>query len=264
MTDQAPQGVDPRVPNAARMYDYFLGGTDNFPADRELADMVLNVLPKAREGAQQNRLFLGRVVRYLVEQGIRQFIDLGSGLPARENVHEVAHRHAPESKVVYVDNDPAVCAHGRALLADPGRVLMLEADARAPERVLQDPRVRALIDFDRPVAVLMLFFLHLIPDSDDPRDFVRDYREALAPGSFLALTHIGADERAGRTIELYRSASASFNPGPGAEVESFFGDFELIPPGLDTAWPFAGPEDTMVLEEDPAKMGYAGIGRKPW
>ncbi|MEV4895619.1 SAM-dependent methyltransferase, partial [Nonomuraea sp. NPDC055795] len=167
MTEQAPLGVDPRIPNAARMYDYFLGGKDNFQADRELAELVLAVLPEAREGALQNRLFIGRVVRYLVEQGITQFIDLGSGLPARENVHEVAHRYAPEAKVVYVDNDPVVCTHGRALLADPERVLMLEADARRPERVLDDPGVRKLIDFERPVALLMMFFLHLVPDSDD-------------------------------------------------------------------------------------------------
>lgn len=270
MTEQAPPGVDPRIPNAARMYDYFLGGKDNFQADRELAELVLAVLPEAREGALQNRLFIGRVVRYLVDQGITQFIDLGSGLPARENVHEVAHRYAPEAKVVYVDNDPVVCTHGRALLADPERVLMLEADARRPEHVLDDPEVRKLIDFERPVALLMMFFLHLVPDSDDPHGFVAAYREALAPGGYLALTHLSTDWKSERTqqiVEVYQQANAPFCPRSGKEIEAFFGDFELIPPGLDTGlgtvWPFADPEATMFLDEDLARMGYAGIGRKP-
>lgn len=269
MTEQAPKGVDPTVPNAARMYDYLLGGKDNFKADRELAELVLSVLPMAGEGARQNRKFIGRAVRYLVDQGIRQFIDLGSGLPAKENVHEVALRHAPDARVVYVDNDPVVCTHGRALLADPDRVLMLQADARKPTEVLDDVRVRALIDFDRPIAVLMMFFLDGVPDSNRPQEFVAAYRDALVPGSYLAMSHLSTDwksERTERIIEVYRQSDTPFCPRPSTEIAKFFGDFELIPPGLETGlgsvWPFADPDETLFMDEDTARMGYAGIGRK--
>ncbi|MGP3960506.1 SAM-dependent methyltransferase [Nonomuraea sp. 3N208] len=128
-------------------------------------------------------------MRYLCEQGITQFLDLGSGLPAQENVHEVAHRHAPEARVVYVDNDPVVATHGRAMLADPNRVAIVLGDIRRPEQILSDPEVRGLLDFDRPVGVLMMFILHLIPDEDDPQGFVAAYRDALASDSYLAISH---------------------------------------------------------------------------
>ncbi|MGN9839867.1 SAM-dependent methyltransferase [Nonomuraea sp. H19] len=271
MTEEVPQGVDPHIPNAARMYDYFLGGKDNFQADRELAELVLSVLPETRDGTRENRALIGRVVRYLCEQGITQFLDLGSGLPAQENVHEVAHRHNPEARVVYVDNDPVVAAHGRAMLADPNRVAMVLGDARRPEEILNDPDVRNLLDFDRPIAVLMMFLLHLIPDEDDPQGFVAAYREAMAPGSYLAITHVGSDhhsELTARVSEFYQRANMPFRPRPGKEIAAFFGDFELIPPGLangmaqELVWPFADPNQPIFLDEEMARMGYAGIGRK--
>ncbi|MFI6602655.1 SAM-dependent methyltransferase [Nonomuraea sp. NPDC050536] len=267
-----PRGVDPHIPNAARMYDYFLGGKDNFQADRELAELVLSVLPDAKEGTRQNRKLIGRVVRYLVEAGVRQFLDLGSGLPAAENVHEVAQRYAPDARVVYVDVDPVVCAHGRALLAGPGQVAMVEADARRPAEVLGQAAMRELLDFSQPVAVLMMFFLHLVPDADEPQKFVAAYREALAPGSYLAISHVGSDtapERTTRITDFYRQANQPFCPRPRAEIEAFFGDFELIPPGLATGlgpevvWPFADRDDMLFLDEELARMGYAGIARKP-
>ncbi|MER7499479.1 SAM-dependent methyltransferase [Nonomuraea pusilla] len=272
MTEEAPQGVDPHIPNAARMYDYFLGGKDNFQADRELAELVLGVLPETRDGTRENRALIGRVVRYLCEQGITQFLDLGSGLPAQENVHEVALRCNPDARVVYVDSDPVVAAHGRALLADPERVAMLHGDARRPEEILGSPEVRGLLDFDRPVAVLMMFLLHLVPDEDEPRRFVAAYRDALAPGSYLAISHVGSDaapERVARISEFYRRANAPFRPRPGKEIAAFFGDFELIPPGLasglgpEIVWPFADPDNPIFVDEEMARMGYAGIGRKP-
>ncbi|MEV0595881.1 SAM-dependent methyltransferase [Nonomuraea cavernae] len=272
MTEQAPHGVDPHIPNAARMYDFFLGGKDNFKADRDLAELVLSVMPEIREGTKQNRALIGRVVQYLCEQGITQFLDLGSGLPAQENVHEVAHRFNPDAHVVYVDNDPVVAAHGRALLADPSRVTMVEADVRRPAEVLARPEVKALLDFDRPVAVLMMFLLHLVPDEDDPQKFVAAYRDALAPGSYLAITHVAGDAAPAvtqRISEFYRQANSPFCPRSYEEVASFFGDFELIPPGLATGlgpevvWPFADLEATMFLDEDFARLGLAGIGRKP-
>jgi SAM-dependent methyltransferase len=272
MTEQAPQGVDPHIPNAARMYDFFLGGKDNFQADRELAEMVLSVMPEVRDGTRENRALIGRVVRYLCDQGITQFLDLGSGLPAQENVHEVAHRHAPEARVVYVDNDPVVAAHGRALLADPNRVAMVLGDARRPEEILASPEVRGLLDFDRPVAVLMMFILHFVPDEDDPHGFLATYRDALAPGSYLAISHVGNDvatERASTISDFYRKANMPFTPRPGKEIAAFFGDFELIPPGLatglgpDVVWPFLDPDNPVFVDEEMARMGYAGIGRKP-
>ncbi|MEU8248408.1 SAM-dependent methyltransferase [Nonomuraea sp. NPDC048916] len=273
MTEQAPQGVDPHIPNASRMYDFFLGGKNNFKADRDLAELVLSVMPEVREGTRQNRALIGRVVQYLCDQGITQFLDLGSGLPAQENVHEVARRFTPDARVVYVDNDPVAAAHGRALLADPARVAMVEADVRRPEQVLAHPEVTALLDFDRPVAVLMMFLLHLVPDEDDPQGFVAAYRDALAPGSYLAVTHVAGDVApavTARISEFYRQANTPFCPRSYEEVAAFFGDFELIPPGLATGmgpevvWPFADPdpETTMFLDEDIARLGLAGIGRK--
>lgn len=271
-TEQAPPGVDPRLPNAARMYDYFLDGKDNFQADRELAELVLSVLPETRDGARENRKLIGRVVEYLLDKGVRQFLDLGSGLPAQQNVHEVALRLAPDARVVYVDNDTVVCTHGRALLAGGDRVSMVRGDVRRPESILSDPEVRALIDFDEPVAVLMMFLLHLIADEDDPQRFVAAYREAMAPGSYLAISHVGSDaapERTARISEFYQKANAPFCPRTGEEIARFFGDFELIAPGLvngrqqDDMFPFADPETAALVDEEMARMGYVGVGRKP-
>ncbi|MEU6712292.1 SAM-dependent methyltransferase [Nonomuraea sp. NPDC046802] len=272
MMEQAPQGVDPHIPNAARMYDYFLGGKDNFQADRDLADMVLKAMPEVRIGTRENRALIGRVVQYLCEQGITQFLDLGSGLPAQENVHEVAHRFAPEARVVYVDNDPVVATHGRALLADPNRVAMVLGDVRRPEEVLADPEVRALLDFNRPVAVLMMFILHLISDEDNPQGTVAGYRDALVSGSYLAISHATNDvgsQKIDRVVDFYRKANVEFTPRPGKEIGAFFGDFELIPPGLATGlgphlvWPFIDPNTPLFIDDDMARMAYAGIGRKP-
>ncbi|MFI6512040.1 SAM-dependent methyltransferase [Streptosporangium sp. NPDC050855] len=270
--EQAPQGVDPHIPNAARMYDYFIGGKDNFRADRELAEMVLSVLPETRDGARENRRLIGRVVEYLIGKGVRQFLDLGSGLPAQQNVHEVALRLAPDARVVYVDHDPVVCAHGRALLAGGDGVAMVQGDVRDPGSILGDPEVRELIDFDRPVAVLMMFLLHLISDEDDPQAFVAAYREAVAPGSYLAVSHVGSDaapERTARISEFYQKANTPFCPRTGEEIARFFGDFELIPPGLvngrnaEGIEPFSDPDTELQVDEEMARMGYVGIARKP-
>jgi SAM-dependent methyltransferase len=271
MTEQAPQGVDPHIPNAARMYDYFLGGKNNFKADRDLGDMVLSVMPEASDGTRENRAFIGRLVQYFCDQGITQFLDLGSGLPTQENVHEVAHRFNPDARVVYVDNDPVVAAHGRALLADPNRVAMVMGDMRRPEEILADPEVRGLLDFDRPVAVLMMFILHFVPEEDDPQEFVAAYRKALAPGSYLAMTHVTNDvatERVMRVSEFYRQSNAAFTPRPSGEVGAFFGDFELVPPGLvtglgDHGWPFIDPDHPVFADEEMARMAVMAIGRKP-
>ncbi|WP_214323227.1 SAM-dependent methyltransferase [Nonomuraea sediminis] len=261
----APKGVDPTVPNPARVYDYLLGGKDNFKADRDVAEGVLRVLPETRQATRMYRRMVGRFVEYLVGQGVRQFLDLGSGLPTHQNVHEVA---PPDARVVYVDNDPVVCTHGRALLAEPDRVVMVEADARDVDGILIEARKH--LDLEQPVAVLMLFLLHFVPDEQDPYAMVAAYRDALVPGSYLVISHTAGDtdpERMGRLVDNYRQTGTPFRPRSAAEIMPFFGDFELIPPGLANGvtheWPFGDEQDTMFWDEKWSKLSYSGIARKP-
>jgi hypothetical protein len=182
-------GIDITRPNGARVYDYFLGGKDNFTADRAFANTILECAPKAPLGAQAGREFLRRVVRYLAaEAGISQFLDIGSGLPTQGNVSEVAHEINPEAHVVYVDNDTMVYTHSMALLSDATRVEVINADIRDPARILTDPTVRSLIDFDKPVGLLMLAVLHHIDDHDDPASIAATFRDAMPAGSYLAIS----------------------------------------------------------------------------
>lgn len=265
IVEQAPPGVDPQTPNAARMYDYYLGGKDNFAADRALADMVLSVAPEIREAAREGRELIGRVVRHLVAgSGITQIIDLGSGLPTQENVHEIARRIDPATRVVYVDKDEVAAAHGRALLSEPDKVVVVQGDLRRPREILDHPDVRRLIDFDQPVAVMVMFVLHLIPDEDRPQDVIAAYRDALAPGSYLAVSHASKDARPelmARISAIYERASSPFVPRSHAEIARFFGDFQLEPPGLVNIWPFSEPPKFM--DADLARTGYGGVGKKP-
>jgi S-adenosyl methyltransferase len=185
--DGAPAGVDTTKPNIARMYDYLLGGKDNFAADREIAEISLRIMPDSRKGPRSNRAFLRRVVRYLTAAaGIRQFLDLGSGLPTRGNVHEIAQEIAPTARVVYVDNDPVVLTHSRALLAG-NHTAVVTADIREPESILKHPAVRGLIDFDRPVGLLMFAILHHVNDTEDPGGIAATFREAMPSGSHLSV-----------------------------------------------------------------------------
>jgi SAM-dependent methyltransferase len=260
-----PQGIDATVPNAARMYDYYLGGKDNYAADRAAAEAVLSVAPEMREAARSGRALIKRVVEHLVrERGIRQFLDLGSGLPAGENVHQIARAIDPSVRVVYVDYDDVVCIHGRALLCDPDHAIILRRDVREPQTILEDPELRGLLDLSQPVAVLMMFLLHLIPDEDKPQNIVAAYREALAPGSYLAISHATADARPdymARITAIYKRANSPFTPRPRAEIEAFFGDFPLEQPGLVNVWPYEQPPAGM--NPDLAGTGYGGVGRKP-
>ncbi|WP_245646801.1 SAM-dependent methyltransferase [Microtetraspora niveoalba] len=256
-----------KTANVARMYDYFLGGKDNFAVDREAADAVIRLLPEAPALARANRAFLRRAVRFLAHGGIRQFIDLGSGLPTAGNVHEVAAEARPDARVAYVDNDPVVAAHARALLRDRGSTVFVHADLRRPEEILSSPELTRVIDLDRPVAVLMVSILHFIQDADDPVALVRLLRDRMAPGSFLVLTHGSGGRRPDAeegVREVYRgSSSAGAADRSPAEIMAFFDGFELVEPGLvecsrwrpeteETAWESALP-------------GYllAGMGRKP-
>jgi SAM-dependent methyltransferase len=264
-TVTVPEGIDANVPNAARMYDYYLGGKDNFAADRAAGDAVLAVAPEMREVARSGRATIKRMVEHMVrERGVKQILDVGSGLPAGENVHEIAHAIDPTVKVVYVDHDEVVCIHGRALLSQPDLVLMAQHDLLDPAAIFGDPAIKALIDFTEPVGVLMMYLLHLIAEEDKPQEVVAAYRTALAPGSLLAISHASGDSRPeymARISAIYDRANSRFVPRTRAEIAAFFGDFVLEPPGLVNAWPFT--ELPPGLDPALADTGYSSIGRKP-
>jgi SAM-dependent methyltransferase len=253
-------------PNAARVYDYFLGGSHNLAADRELAAQIVAAIPDAALIAQANRAFLRRAVLYCVDAGIRQFLDLGSGIPTVGNVHEVAQRAAPESRVVYVDVEPVAVAQSRAILAGNDRVAVLQADVRDPERILGDPGLRAMLDLSRPVAVLMVAVLPFVADADGPSRIVARIRDAVAPGSYLVLSHGTADTRPEEFAELserYRSTSTPVTARPRRQVEEFFAGFELVDPGLVFVQQWR-PDWLGEVEDRPDWSSvYGGVGRKP-
>jgi hypothetical protein len=259
VTDQLPDAIDTKSPNVARIYDYMLGGKDNFPADREAAEQILAAFPESREGVRENRAFLRRAVEYLTGQvGIRQFLDIGTGLPTQQNVHEVAQGIAPDARVVYVDNDRVVCAHGRALLAGNPNVSMVQGDLRRPEEILTERHTRALLDFTEPAAVLIVATLHFIPDHEDPFGAVDRLRDALAPGSFLIISHLlDAEHRrsdAAQVKNVYARSNSGVTPRSLDDIMRFFGDFEMLDHSL-----FARPE----LVERFSGIGWSGVGRKP-
>ncbi|MEV4313545.1 SAM-dependent methyltransferase [Actinocrispum sp. NPDC049592] len=235
--ERLPLDVDESRPSAARIYDYFLGGKDNFACDRAVADQLMRIAPETPAMARASRAFLGRAVRFIAEQGVRQFIDIGTGLPTRSNVHEIAQAVAPSTRVVYVDNDPAVLAHARALLDDNPQTAVVEADLRDPARLLNDPDLERLIDFGRPVGLIMVGIVYFLTEVDRPFDVVRILRDALPSGSYLAMTHVVADDRLaqlGQAQELYRSFTKQTGTGLRSrdEVTAFFHGLDLVEPGL--------------------------------
>ncbi|MEV5748139.1 SAM-dependent methyltransferase [Actinoallomurus sp. NPDC052308] len=266
--DRAPESVDLSTPNAARMYDFFLGGKDNLAPDRAAAEMVLQIAPQIRIAAQQNRAFLGRAVRYLAEAGIRQFLDVGTGLPTQNNVHQVAHAVVPDAPVVYVDNDPVVLAHGRAILAGSKNVHIVQADLRRPEDILESPEVRERIDFDRPFAILLVAIVHFLQDADDPEKIVARFRDVLPPGGHLVLSHVCGDalpEAVAPVTEIYRRSSTPIITRSTERIRGFFGDLELVEPGLVnvSAWRPDTVEAKRVNERYPQGYFLAGVARKP-
>ena len=263
---QAPPGLDVTVPNVARMYDYYLGGKDNFEADRVAAEKVLALVPGLRRAVVENRRFLRRVIRYLtVEAGIDQFLDIGVGLPTQGAVHEVAHEANPEACVVYADYDPVVVAHGQALLAVRDKSIMVQADLHDAASILTMPEVTAHLDVSRPVAITLFAVVHFIADEADPASIVARLRDAVAPGSYLALTHIGSDffpdkEALARAVAVYEKASERVWPRGHDEILRFFDGFELLEPGLvpKHQWrPVTG-----VAPETPT-IQWGGVGRRP-
>jgi hypothetical protein len=259
-----PPAIDTEHAHPARIYDFLLGGKDNFPVDREAAERALKILPELRAMARANRAFLGRAVRYLAESGITQFLDIGTGIPGPGNTGEVARAVDPASRVVYVDYDPSVAAHSRALLAgaDPGRSAVVLADIRDPRAILDNATVHAVLDFKQPVAVLMVAVLHFITDDEDPAGLTKQYMDALASGSHLVVTHITDDfepERAKAGAAAYQAVSPLIVRGHAA-FSSFFDGLDLVDPGLVQipVWRPDGP----IPEESNQVWGYCGIGRK--
>lgn len=259
-----PKGIDVSVPSVARVYDAILGGKDNFPVDRAIAEELVAFMPDGREAAIYNRAVLGRGVRYLAEQGIRQFIDLGSGLPTARNTHQVAQEVIPEARVIYVDNDPIVLAHGQALLAENQYTTVITADVRQPEEILSHPDLRSLIDFDQPIGLLMLGIIHHLNDEEDPGGLVARYRNAVAAGSYLFLTHFV--DHGTQTDDLQKALLTDLGTGRFRtleEITAYFDGLELVEPGVvyNPLWrPDGPPLETLRLTE---KLIGGGIGRKP-
>jgi hypothetical protein len=261
------EGVDVTTPNVARMYDYWLGGKDNFAVDREAADALVSLAsePGVLRSVLANREFLGRAVRVCAQAGVRRFLDLGSGLPTQDNVHDVATRVSPDINVVYVDDDPVVCAHGQAILTRDDRVSFVRGDLRRPEEILAEPGVVRLVEAGEPVALLLVSVLHFLPDEEDPVGVVARFRDALPSGSYLIVSHITDDSRqdeAERAVKVYEQASAGLYPRGSAEITRLFDGFELLEPGLTTvaAW---RPDHERDLADAHKFTMLAGVGRKP-
>ena len=271
--EQIPAGVDPTRPSPARMYDYMLGGTRNLQVDRDATERFLAQYPDLLDAASANRGFLRRAARLMAQaHGIRQFIDIGSGLPTQNNTHETVHQVAPDARVVYVDLDPMVLIYARELLTHDGTTAVVQADLRDPDTVLADPDVRRLIDFSQPVGLLMTAVLQFVADASDPWALVARYVQAVVPGSYLALSHITGDKLSARSVQtgvqVYQAATESAHPRTKAEIARFFVGLELVPPyagaepGLANVGQW-GAEDPAVANSDGAQAFYCGVARKP-
>jgi S-adenosyl methyltransferase len=261
-----PPGVDTKRANAARVYDYWLGGRHNFLADQDVARAIAAVEPNVRALVRANRAFLGRAVRFLAQSGIRQFLDIGSGIPTGGNVHEVAQQTAPGSRVVYAEIDPVAIAHSKAMLAGNADATIIDGDLREPEKILADENTRRLIDFSQPTGLLLMLVLHFIPDAEDPWRIVSTLRDALAPGSYLVIghgTYEGNPIMAQAASKVYnRSVSAQMNLRSHAEIMRFFDGFDLVKPGL-VHTPLWRPDSPADVPKSPTKGGgLVGVGRK--
>ncbi len=263
--------INVTIPHPARIYDYLLGGKDHFPADREAAENLVKFAPGTREGVRAHRAFLRRAVHYLAaEAGIKQYLDIGTGIPTQGNVHEVAQAVDPEARVAYVDNDPIVLVHGRALLTSnpAGATTVIEADLREPEKILSDPELLEVIDFDRPVAIVLAGVLHFITEEEDPYAAVERYKAAVPSGSHLLLSHITLDfapdvdrEEFGKP---YDNSTAPMVPRTLDQVLRFFEGWDVIEPGVVEVVHWRPDEDEY---QEPIPGGhawaYGAVGVKP-
>jgi hypothetical protein len=262
-----PSGIDTSKANIARVYDYWLGGSHNFRADQDAARTLIAVEPNTRHIMRANRAFLGRAVRFLAsEAGIRQFLDIGSGIPTQQNVHEVAQEVAPGSRVVYVDNDEVAVAHSRLILEANPDATVIQADLREPAKILASPETQLLLDFSQPVAVLLVAVLHFVPEEAGPAQIMTTLREALVPGSYLVVCHTCRDARP----DFADSATSVYNSRVAAQVcmrtrdqiASFFDGFSLVDPGL--VWiPQWRPDSPADVPDNPQQYwGLVGVGQR--
>ena len=268
-----PPGVDTSVPSPARLYDYYLGGSNNFAADREAAERIRTRMPELSDAAWANRGFHQRAVRWLAaEHGIRQFIDIGSGLPTVGNTHDVVRLVNPRIRVLYVDSDPMVELHSQALLDDQTRVSVICADLRDPDGILGHQTLGSLIDLSRPTALLMTAVLHFVSPASQPYDLVSRYMDALAPGSYLALSHITDDLIPPSIVaaihEVYANATEQMYFRSKPDVERFFDGLDLVPPrpGDRPAVVHAGEwgaEDVAAADSEGSRILWSGVARRP-
>jgi hypothetical protein len=255
------------------MYDYYLGGTANYEADRDAVHRILELVPEIKDAAWANRGFLQRAVSWMTLRGIRQFIDVGAGMPTQRPTHEVARAIAPDARVLYSDHDPGVIAQGKTILAGVPAVAIVQADLRQPEELLAAPVTRELIDFHEPVGLLMVAVTQFIPDPDDPWQLIARYMAELAPGSYLALSAPTADHmtdrKISRILDVYATSTIpTATARTAAEVERFFAGLEIVPPyrGAKPALTSVGLwdcEDPEVAESDGSRSFYAAVARKP-
>ncbi|HEV3293861.1 MAG TPA: SAM-dependent methyltransferase [Streptosporangiaceae bacterium] len=268
-----PPGVDPSVPSPARLYDYYLGGTTNYPSDRMVAERLRELIPELPDIAWANRGFHQRAARLLAATyGIRQFIDIGSGLPTQGNTHEVLVGRAPDARVVYVDNDPMVLAFAKGFLADNAAVSVIHGDLRDPDGILDHPNVRALIRLGEPVGLLMTAVLNFVSDDDDPWHIVNRYVDALAPGSYLVISHVTPDNKPPLAVavcrDVYARSSQPIYPRSKADITRFFDGLEIVPayPGAGSdvvhtgVW---GAESLSLADSDGSRWIYCGVARCP-
>jgi hypothetical protein len=266
VTDEGltPDRIDTSRPHPARMYDYYLGGQDNYEVDRAAAEQVMSLSPDVRRSALANRDFLQRAVAAVVRGGIRQIIDIGTGIPTSPNTHQAAHAVHPGTRVVYTDNDPIVSAYAGAKLTNTANTGFVLADLRDPRAILEDPAITGLIDFDEPVALLLVAVLHFIDDEEDPAGLIAALTDVLPAGSQLVISHATADfhpaENTSRGSEIYQKATANLSLRSRQEILPFFDGFELLEPGLTQAshWRPAGP----VPKELDRVAIYGGLGVK--
>jgi hypothetical protein len=271
VSNGAPDSLQ-KPATAARMYDYYLGGIHNFPADREAAKVVIERSPLMREIVKANRAFLARAVRYLTSVGVRQFLDIGSGLPTEGNVHEIAQASIPDARVVYVDIDPEAVSESLELLKDNQYATAIQANARQPEDILGHPKVRKVLDFDQPMAIMLVAVLHFVEDTAEACDIVTSFRSAVVPGSHLVVAHATVDEQVvdrpllAKTQEVYRQRTTTpLTLRTKSDVARFFDGFELLEPGL--TWPTLwrpDPDTSNAFGDHPEHSSFhVGIGRLP-
>ncbi|MEU0835792.1 SAM-dependent methyltransferase [Streptomyces sp. NPDC056231] len=267
MTGHEPMDIDTSKPHPARMYDWFLGGKDNYPVDEQMARQLLTLDARGRDMARVNRAFMHRATRWLTDQGIRQFLDIGTGIPTEPNLHQIAQQTAPDSRIVYCDNDPIVLAHAAALLRSTpaGATEYIQVDAREPETILE--QAGKVLDFSKPIALSLLALLHFLDDEDGAAEIVDRLVEKLPSGSYLVLSHTTGDfnpEGAAQASAMYKARGMTLRPRSRAELTAFFEGLELVEPGvsLSADWhPELG--EVIGVPGDEPIPGYAGVARKP-